>query len=326
LVARRRPKTKLTQNSKLLTQNFDPSSFIPQTLHLISVTIAGSTRGTAMSPEVAIEADLSPDISRLAIEDDTPADSLISDDLLPDISKLAIEDDTPVDNLISEKQQRLLTEPLYSNPSAISGRTFLLAANVGVFYAVRRPPLVPDVFLSLDVEVPQDWSQKNNRAYFVWEFGKPPDVVIEIVSNKEGNELGSKLQGYARMGVAYYIVFDPLQQLGTDWLRSFELRAGHYQPMSTTWLEAIGIGLTLWEGTFEGKHDRWVRWCTAGGGMVPTGAENAAQQKQRADQEQQRANQEQQRADQEQQRAERAEARALQLAEQLRSMGIDPDA
>ena len=249
-----------------------------------------------MSPEVAIEADLS-----------------------PDISKLAIEDDTPVDNLISEKQQRLLTEPLYSNASALGARTFLLAANVGVFYAVRQPPLVPDVFLSLDVEVPQDWREKKNRTYFVWEFGKPPDVVIEIVSNKEGNELGSKLHDYARMGVAYYLVFDPLQQLGDDRLRSFEQRAGRYQEMSTFWLEAIGIGVTLWDGVFEGKQDQWLRWCDADGTVVPTGAEKAEQERQRAEQERQRA-------EQERQRAERAEAKVAQLAERLRAMGIDPDA
>lgn len=235
-----------------------------------------------MSPDVAIEADL-----------------------LPDITKLAIEDDMPVDNLISEKQQRLLTEPLYSNPSVLSGRSFLLAANVGVFYAVRQPPLVPDVFLSLDVEVPQDWSEKKNRTYFVWEFGKPPDVVIEIVSNKEGNELGSKLNGYAQIGVAYYIVFDPLQQLGDVLVRSFELRAGRYQETSMSWLEALGIGFTLWNGTFEGKDDRWLRWCTTDGIVIPTGAENAEQERQRAD---------------------RAEAKAAALADRLRDMGIDPDA
>ncbi|MBW4690668.1 MAG: Uma2 family endonuclease [Lyngbya sp. HA4199-MV5] len=278
-----------------------------------------------MSPEVAIDADLLPDISELAIEDNDP-DILIDADLLPDISKLVIEDDVPVDNLISEKQQRLLTEPLYSNAALLGGRSFLLAANVGVFYAVRQPPLVPDVFLSLDVEVPQDWREKKNRTYFVWEFGKPPDVVIEIVSNKEGNELGSKLNDYARMGVAYYLVFDPLQRLGNVLVRSFELRAGRYQELSSSWLEAIGIGFTLWHGTFEGKQDQWLRWCHADGTVVPTGAENADQERQRAEQEHQRAEQEHQRAEQERQRAEQAEVRVAQLAERLRAMGIDPDA
>ena len=230
-------------------------------------------------------------------------------DLSPDIRDLAIEDDTPVDNLITEKQQRLLTEPLYSQSSVLDC-PFLVAANVGVFYAVRQPPIVPDVFLSLEVEVPENWREKKNRTYLVWEFGKPPNVTIEIVSNKEGNELGSKLRDYSRIGVAYYVVFDPLQQLGDSLLRVFELRGNRYQEMTETWLEQVGIGLTLWDGVFEGKHDRWLRWSTREG-VVPTGAEQAEQERQRAEQERQRA--------------ERAEARAMRLEEQLRTMGIDPD-
>ncbi len=191
-------------------------------------------------------------------------------DLSPDLQDLVIEDNTPLDNLITEKQQRLLTEPLYSN-SAVLDCPFLLAANVGVFYAVRQPPIVPDVFLSLNVEIPENWHEKKNRTYLVWEFGKPPDVAIEIVSNKEGNELGSKLRDYPQIGVAYYVVFDPLQQLGDTLLRVFERRGNRYQAMTETWLEQVGIGLTIWDGVFEGKHDRWLRWCTRDS-VVLTGA------------------------------------------------------
>jgi hypothetical protein len=71
---------------------------------------------------------------------------------MPDIQGLITEDDTPVDNLPSEKQQRLLTEPLYSAWAGPGeGRTFLAAANVGIFYQARHPAIVPDMFLSLDV-------------------------------------------------------------------------------------------------------------------------------------------------------------------------------
>ena len=41
--------------------------------------------------------------------------ALLPDDLLPDVSHLVTEDDEPLDNLPSEKQQRLLTETLYSS-------------------------------------------------------------------------------------------------------------------------------------------------------------------------------------------------------------------
>lgn len=83
---------------------------------------------------------------------------------------LVTENDTPVDNILSEKQQRLLTEPLYgawSGPDqhAPGHRGFLALANVGLFYALRQPPLVPDMMLALDVPGPgPDLSQKANRS------------------------------------------------------------------------------------------------------------------------------------------------------------------
>jgi Uma2 family endonuclease len=230
----------------------------------------------------------------------------------PDISQLVIEDEKSVDNFLSEKQQRLLVEILYSSwlPPTDS-RTFIAAANVGVFYGIGLPPLVPDVFLSLDVTMPEDWREKKNRTYLVWEFGKAPDVVIEIVSNRQGNELGSKLTDYARMAVGYYVVFDPLQVLGEEKLRTYQLAVRRYVEMENSWLEEVGLGLTLWAGVFEGKQDIWLRWCDKEGNVLPTGAERAIQAEQRAEQAEQRA--------------QNAEQRAEQLAAQLRALGIDPD-
>jgi Uma2 family endonuclease len=138
---------------------------------------------------------------------------LDTESAIPDISRLVIEDNTPVDNFQSEKQQRLLTEPLYS--SRVLSVPFIAAANVGLFYAIKQDPIVPDVFLSMNVQMPQDWSQKQNRSYFVWEFGKAPEVAIEIVSNKAGKELGSKKDNYARIGVAYYAVLTLATATGT---------------------------------------------------------------------------------------------------------------
>jgi hypothetical protein len=152
--------------------------------------------------------------------------------------------------------------------------------------------------------MPEDWREKKNRTYFTWEFGKAPDVVIEIVSNREGNELGSKLRDYARMGVWYYVVFDPLQLLGEQILRNYQLVMKRYVEMETFWLAEVGLGVTLWEGVFEGKQDIWLRWCDQEGNVLPTGAERAKQAEQRA---------------------QTAEQRAEQLAAQLRALGIDPD-
>jgi Uma2 family endonuclease len=122
-------------------------------------------------------------------------------EITPDVQCLVTEDDTPVDNLPSEKQQRLLTEPLYSSwvgPGA--DRPFLAAANVGIFYLARNPAIVPDMFLSLDVQVAEEWWRKEHRSYFLWEFGKPPDLVVEIVSNTEGDEDRGKSRNMPRCG------------------------------------------------------------------------------------------------------------------------------
>ncbi|YAF96858.1 MAG: Uma2 family endonuclease [Nodularia sp. CChRGM 3473] len=235
---------------------------------------------------------------------------LINEDdfYVPDANQLITEDDTPVDNFASEKQQRLLVRSLYSS---LQNQNFLAAANVGIYYTDLQPAIVPDIFLSLDAQVPENWWEKQNRCYMVWRFGKPPEVVVEIVSNKEGNELGKKLRIYEQMRASYYIVYDPTQQLGEQILRVYELRGRRYFETSATWLEQVGLGITLWSGEFEGRQDTWLRWCYQDLTVLPTGDE--------------RAEQERQRAEQEHQRAEQAEKRAQLLAERLRAMGIDPD-
>jgi Uma2 family endonuclease len=234
---------------------------------------------------------------------------------VPDANQLVTEDDTPVDNFASAKQQRLLVSSLYSS---LQNQTFLAEANVGIYYTDLQPPIVPDVFLSLDVQAPENWWEKQNRCYMVWRFGKPPEVVLEIVSNKEGDELGKKLQIYEHMRASYYIVYDPNQQLGEKVLRVYELRGRRYFESQETWLEQVGLGITLWEGEFEGRQDHWLRWCYQDGNVLSTGDEHAKQERQRAEQERQRA-------EQERQRAEQAEQRTQLLAERLRAMGIDPD-
>ncbi|MGH8056161.1 MAG: Uma2 family endonuclease [Candidatus Entotheonellia bacterium] len=254
-------------------------------------------------------------------------------DISPDIQCLITEDETPVDNLPSEKQQRLLIDPLYSawaGPRA--GRPFLAAANVGIFALARNPAIVPDMFLSLDVQVAEDWWRKEHRSYFLWEFGKPPDLVLEIVSNTEGGEAGEKKSKYAWMRISYYVIYDPRQQVMPEVLTVYRLRDLVYERQDTAQFPSLNLGLVLWEGPFEGKHDTWLRWTDEQGALIPTGKERAEQEHQRAEQEHQRAEQEHQRAEQERQRAEQAEhllvqerARGERLAALLRRSGIDPE-
>jgi Uma2 family endonuclease len=205
-------------------------------------------------------------------------------DLRDIIEHIVTEDDEPVDNLFSEKQQRLLTRSLYSSWTPPNEdqpkrrRKFLAAANVGIFFAVHEKPLVPDFFLSLDVEPHQNWYAKEHRTYFVWEFGKVPELVLEIVSNKKGGELTGKLKDYAQMGVNYYVVYDPQKHLSKDKLTVYELGFGkRYRPRKDYQLPDLGLSLKLWQGEFEGHENTWLRWLDAKGRLIATGEERAQQ-------------------------------------------------
>lgn len=214
----------------------------------------------------------------------------------PDVSNLVTEDDTPVDNQFSEKQMRLLTESLHA--SWRPGFPFVAMANVGVYVALNRPAVVPDVLVTTHVEPLQDLMNKEHRAYFSWMFdGKVPDVVIEIVSNKKGGELDTKLRNYEHMGVAWYAVFDPAHYLTEESLTVFRRTGEKYSIHPQRSLGELGLGLALWEGEFEGVTCTWLRWHDQNGNVIPTGQERAVAESRRASA----------------------------LAAKLRELGVDPD-
>ncbi|MBI3758805.1 MAG: Uma2 family endonuclease [Deltaproteobacteria bacterium] len=206
------------------------------------------------------------------------------------LETLVTEDDEPVDNIPSAKQQQLLVVALYdswtpppSEEETEAKRKFLAIANVGLFSSPYNPPLVPDMMLSLDVEVPLDWEKKEHRSYFIWLHEKAPDVAVEIVSNKVGKELDEKLRRYAKLDVTYYVVYDPQRLLSHDVLRVYERGFGkRYRRRDDFQLPDVGLSLTLWEGDYEDIPGPWLRWCEANGNLLLTGAERAAQAEERA--------------------------------------------
>lgn len=234
----------------------------------------------------------------------------------PDVSHIVTEDDEPVDNWFSEKQTRLLAGHL--NNFWKPGRPFLAAANVGIFYGIHIPPIVPDVFVSLDVKLPEDIWEKRHRSYFVWEYGKVPEAVVEIVSNTEGGERDRKLGIYEKIRVLYYVVYDPMRFIQSEPLRVFELNGGQYVPRIDKALPRIGLKLTLWNGVYEGWDDCWLRWCDQDGNLIPNSQEVADAARQKAEDAEQKAATAEQLAEQERRRAE-------QLAQKLRELGVEPD-
>ncbi len=243
----------------------------------------------------------------------------------PDISGIITEDDTPVDNIFSEKQQRMLTESL--NISWKPGRPFMAVSDIGIFYDAGSP-VVPDVFLSLDVTPPEDVWKKRNRSYFLWEYGKSPEVAVEIVSNDDGGEGGRKMRKYAQAGVRYYIIYDPQRLIQNEPLRIFELSGGMYIPKLDRNLIQAGLGVTLWEGVFDKMHKVWLRWVDHEGNLIPNGDEQRQmkeKERQMKEKERQMKEKERQMKEKERHRADLAEQKAEIFAEKLRALGIDPE-
>jgi hypothetical protein len=242
-----------------------------------------------------------------------------------DYDDFVTEDHKPVDRIFVEKMYRLLTEPLYASWAGPGeGRSFLVLVNVGWFYQRKTPAVVPDCLLSLDVTCPQDLHVKQGHSYYQWDMGKQPDVVIEIVSDRTGGEQPSKKDLYARLGVPYYVIFDPKRLLSAEPLRCYEHAGKKYRLVEPgPWTE-VGLGLRLWQGTFEGHEDVWLRWCDASGVIIPTGQERARQAEENASKADERATKAEKRASKADKRARQSEERIRLLEAELQRLKGEP--
>ena len=224
------------------------------------------------------------------------------------------EDDEPVDNFPSEKQQRLLVNPLYS--SSHLERPMIAAANVGIFHHPLRTPIVPDMFLSLGVSVSpgegEELWDKENRTYYVWKMGKAPEVALEIVSNKKGNEGGGKFQRYALLGVKYYVILDHHLNTQNQVLTVYELTNGQYVARDDYLLPDVNLSLAFWHDTFEDLLWPWIRWCDLEGNHISTAAEDAESERANAMQARAEAEQAKDEAEQAKDEAEQAKTEAEQ--------------
>jgi Uma2 family endonuclease len=177
----------------------------------------------------------------------------------------------------------------------------------------------PDCFVLLGVP------RGERKSWVIWEQGKGPDVVIELLSISTATvDKGEKMAVYRdQMRVPEYYWFDPFHP---DDRAGFVLRDGRYQRIEpdadgSLASPVLGLSLRLWSGVFRGIEGTWLRWADADGEVLPTDAEAALvlaeRQRDRADAEQVRADAEQARAETEHARAEAERARAERAEQEL---------
>ena len=104
-----------------------------------------------------------------------------------------------------------------------------------------NPPLAPDVYVAFGV------ANRHRSSYVVWEEGKPPDFVLEVVSpSSRERDVEEKRDLYAKMGVPEYFLYDPEGRLEPP-LSGFKLCGGKYEPLpqQASAKGVVGVGSTV---------------------------------------------------------------------------------
>ena len=231
---------------------------------------------------------------------------------LPSSMDLPCSDDTPVDNedqnLLPNLLLMLLAHLWSDRMDWYFGADMAVYHNTGVSPKV---PIVPDGFLSLGVE--RKKGGKSRRSYVVWEEQEiVPIMTLEMVPHQPGGEYEEKLAIYAKLGVLYYIIYNPefWQRDRHQPLEIYKLVAGSYQLQTGEpyWMPEVGLGIGRYQGEFGGLPQEILTWYDDQGNRRLSAAE-----------------QEKKRAEQENLEAEQVALEKERLAAFLRSQGFDPN-
>ncbi len=168
---------------------------------------------------------------------------------------------------------------------------FFVGANLTVYFS--RQQLKNREFRGPDFFLVQQTEKRPRKSWVVWEEdGRYPDLIIELLSDStaEVDKTLKKSLYQDRFHTHEYYWFSP----DTLELAGFRLTNQQYHPIAPTasgqyWSETLSLYL--------GIHAGQLRYFTGEGDLVPSPAEVAVQAQQRAEH----------------------------LAQQLRSLGIEPD-
>lgn len=220
---------------------------------------------------------------------------------LPPSTELPDSDDIPVDN----EDQNLIPNVLLFLLHFIwtQRQDWYFGVDMGIYHSTGvhpRVPIVPDGFLSLGVERRKDGQSR--RSYVTWEENDiVPTLVLEVVSWTPGGEYTEKLEIYRKLGVLYYLVYNPnhWQRDGHQPFELYKLVDDTYQLQlgEPFWMPEVNLAIGRYQGTAGGIQQELLGWFDAQGKRYLTPEE----------------------------KAERLADRSERLAARLRELGEDPD-
>lgn len=226
----------------------------------------------------------------------------------PDHTQLPETDDTFVKTFQEHPQSVLLTDAILPTLQRLyPDGQFCIGQDSGIYWRMTDPPErgadAPDWFFVPNV--PPTLDGQFRRSYVLWQEIIPPLLVLEFVSG-DGREERDRTPWRGKFWVyeqAIRPAFYGIYEVQTPSLEMWHFVENHFEPLSPNArghypIPAMGAELGLWQGSYFNLELPWLRWWDLEGHLLLTGNE---------------------RADQSQQRADR-------LAEQLRALGVDPDA
>jgi Uma2 family endonuclease len=219
--------------------------------------------------------------------------STSNEQYLPPGSELLDSDDIPVDN---EDQNWIPNVLLMLLKNIWRDRhDWFFGVDMGVYHATSknaRVPVVPDGFLSLGVE--RRKNNKSRRSYVVWEEQNvSPILALEVVSWTPGGEYDDKQSIYAKLGVLYYIIYNPefWRRDGHQPLEVYKLVGDSYQLQigEPFWMPEIGLGIGRCPEIFSESNEEVLSWYDEHGDRYLRSEEKEIQARAEADLAQQRA-------------------------------------
>jgi Uma2 family endonuclease len=206
-----------------------------------------------------------------------------------------------------------------------------VSGNLLIYYEEGNPlkSVAPDVFAVFGVP------GHDRSSYKIWEEGKAPDMVIEIISESTWKKDLNNVSLYRRLGVKEYFLFDPLDKYLDPVLRGYRLdKIGRYQrtrvaklPGGILKTDSLQLGLELRAESGRLRlYDPKLREYLFSHGEEKQGRLQEKQwrlrEKARAEKEKARAEKEKARAEKEKARAEKAEEEIRRLTEKLKALGF----
>jgi len=192
------------------------------------------------------------------------------------------EDELPCDDgMPMETQRHVMQLQLLMDPLRVlwEGRQDVyVSGNMFVYFSleqVRNKDFRgPDFFVVLDVP------KRERKSWVVWQEGKGPDVVIELLSDSTAEQdKGVKKDVYQNLlRVPEYFWFDPFS---AEWA-GFMLHHGRYETIpedsqGRLVSQTLGLALVRWQGVYHDVEARWLRWATLAGVLLSTPQEIAAE-------------------------------------------------